>query len=115
MLAVTSYLTWLSKGYGVGQNPSWRNRNTIATDKLIPIAALDRGRGQQIYEERCTSCHGLDGQGVQIGDKKAGPLWGPASWNDGAGSPLHECSRSPLNSLEKLNCLERWSPSWSGL
>jgi len=86
VLAVTSYLTWLSKGYGVGQNPSWRNRNTIATDKLMPIAALDRGRGQQIYEERCTSCHGLDGQGVQIGDKKAGPLWGPASWNDGAGA-----------------------------
>ena len=32
------------------------------------------------------SCHGADGQGVQIGDKKAGPLWGPASWNDGAGA-----------------------------
>ena len=28
----------------------------------------------------------LDGQGVQIGDKKAGPLWGPDSWNDGAGA-----------------------------
>jgi thiosulfate dehydrogenase len=23
---------------------------------------------------------------VQIGDKKAGPLWGPHSWNDGAGA-----------------------------
>ena len=32
------------------------------------------------------SCHGDDGQGVQIGDKKAGPLWGPGSWNDGAGA-----------------------------
>src|SRR5579872_942670 len=39
----------------------------------------------------------------------------PGSWNHGAGSPLHECSRSPFNSLEKLNGLERWSPSWSGL
>jgi thiosulfate dehydrogenase len=28
----------------------------------------------------------MDGQGVQIGDKKAGPLWGPDSWNDGAGA-----------------------------
>jgi thiosulfate dehydrogenase len=36
--------------------------------------------------ERCTSCHGADGQGVAIGDKKAGPLWGPDSWNDGAGA-----------------------------
>jgi thiosulfate dehydrogenase len=36
--------------------------------------------------ERCTSCHGEDGQGKAIGDKKAGPLWGPDSWNDGAGA-----------------------------
>src|SRR5262249_24746010 len=43
-------------------------------------------RGEAIYMERCTSCHGADGQGVQIGDKKAGPLWGPDSWNDGAGA-----------------------------
>ena len=32
------------------------------------------------------TCHGPDGQGVEIGDKKAGPLWGPGSWNDGAGA-----------------------------
>ena len=38
--------------------------------------------------EHCTACHGEDGQGVQIADKKAGPLWGPHSWNDGAGSAL---------------------------
>ena len=31
------------------------------------------------------NCHGPEGQGVQVGDKKAGPLWGPRSWNDGAG------------------------------
>ena len=36
--------------------------------------------------EHCTNCHGEDGQGVAIGDKKPGPLWGPDSWNDGAGA-----------------------------
>ena len=36
--------------------------------------------------ERCTTCHGTDGQGVAVGDKKPGPLWGPDSWNDGAGA-----------------------------
>jgi thiosulfate dehydrogenase len=86
VLAVASYITWLSKGYPVGQNPSWRNRNAIAPDKLIAIEKLDRAKGEAIYQERCTSCHGLDGQGVQVGDKKAGPLWGPDSWNDGAGA-----------------------------
>src|SRR5436190_4571914 len=86
VLAVASYITWLAKGYAVGQNPAWRNKNTIAADALIPIDKLDRAKGEAIYAERCTSCHGLDGQGVQIGDKKAGPLWGEHSWNDGAGA-----------------------------
>jgi thiosulfate dehydrogenase len=86
VLAVAAYITWLSKGHGVGQNPQWRGRNTIAQNKLIPIAKLDRARGESLYRERCTSCHGQDGQGVQVGDKKAGPLWGPGSWNDGAGA-----------------------------
>jgi thiosulfate dehydrogenase len=86
VLAVAAYITWISKGHGVGQNPAWRGRNTIPSGKLIPIANLDRARGESIYRERCTSCHGPDGQGVQVGDKKAGPLWGPGSWNDGAGA-----------------------------
>jgi len=86
VLAISAYLAWISKGFGVGENPQWRGRNTIAADRLIPIAKLDRARGEAIFRERCTSCHGQDGQGVQIGDKKAGPLWGPKSWNDGAGA-----------------------------
>ncbi len=86
VLAVTAYLSWLSRGYAVGANPAWRNRNAIAADKLIPVTALETIRGDAIYGERCSSCHGPDGQGVQIGDKKAGPLWGAGSWNDGAGA-----------------------------
>jgi len=86
VLAITAYLTWLGRGHAVGDNPSWRNKNAIAADKLIPIAKLDPVKGGELYAERCTSCHGADGQGVQIGDKKAGPLWGDGSWNDGAGA-----------------------------
>ena len=47
---------------------------------------LDQKKGESLFLERCTSCHGVDGQGVAIGDKKPGPLWGAASWNDGAGA-----------------------------
>jgi thiosulfate dehydrogenase len=86
VLAVTAYLSWLSRGYPVGSNPAWRGKNAIAADKLLPIAQIDKRRGAAIFNERCTSCHGPEGQGVQIGDKKAGPLWGPDSWNDGAGA-----------------------------
>ncbi len=86
VLALSAYITWLSKGQPVGVNPKWRGQNAIAQPKLVPVAKLDPRRGEAVYAERCVSCHGLDGQGVQIGDKKAGPLWGPDSWNDGAGA-----------------------------
>jgi len=86
VLAVQAYLAWLSKGYAVGQSPAWRGKNAIAQDKLIPVHELDVEKGKALYAERCQSCHGADGQGVQIGDKKAGPLWGDDSWNDGAGA-----------------------------
>ncbi len=86
VLALAAYITWLSDGFAVGRNPPWRNHNAIAADHLIPVAQLDRARGETLFREQCTSCHGADGQGVQIGDKKAAPLWGPQSWNDGAGA-----------------------------
>jgi thiosulfate dehydrogenase len=86
VLAISAYITWLSKGHPVGTSPTWRGQNAIAADKLIPVAKLDVTRGEAVFMERCTSCHSADGQGVQIGDKKAGPLWGPNSWNDGAGA-----------------------------
>jgi thiosulfate dehydrogenase len=86
VLAVSAYITWISNGSQVGKNPTWRGQNTIQSNALLPIDKLDRSRGESLYTERCTSCHGADGQGVQIGTKKAGPLWGPDSWNDGAGA-----------------------------
>ena len=58
----------------------------VCQTPVLPIDKLDRNRGESLYVERCSSCHGVDGQGVQIGTKKAGPLWGPDSWNDGAGA-----------------------------
>jgi thiosulfate dehydrogenase len=86
VLAIAAYLTWLARGSEVGSNPPWRGQNSIAAKALVPVAQLDPQKGQALFSERCTSCHGLDGQGVAVGDKKPGPLWGPDSWNDGAGA-----------------------------
>jgi thiosulfate dehydrogenase len=86
VLAVSAYLTWLSRGYEVGSNPPWRGQNAIPASKLVPIDKLEPARGETIFKERCTTCHGPDGQGVAVGDKRPGPLWGPDSWNDGAGA-----------------------------
>ena len=84
--SLSAYLAWLARGSEVGTNPPWRGQNAIATSSLIPIEKLDAHKGEALFMDRCTSCHGVDGQGVAIGDKKAGPLWGPDSWNDGAGA-----------------------------
>jgi len=86
VLAIAAYITWLARGATMGKNPTWRGQNTIVADALIPVAKLDPQKGEAIFLERCTSCHGVDGQGVAVGDKKPGPLWGPDSWNDGAGA-----------------------------
>ena len=86
VLALSAYITWLARGYEVGKNPSWRGQNTIAEANRIPIIKLDPVRGEALFMERCVNCHGKDGQGVAIGEKKAAPLWGPESWNDGAGA-----------------------------
>jgi thiosulfate dehydrogenase len=92
VLALSAYISWLSKGHAVGRNPDWRGKNGIPAAKLVPVDKLDRPRGEAIFKEQCTSCHGEDGQGKPIGgpyphsEKKAGPLWGPESWNDGAGA-----------------------------
>jgi thiosulfate dehydrogenase len=86
VLALSAYITWLARDAAMGKNPSWRGQNTIAAKALVPVEKLDTARGEAIYADRCATCHGPDGQGVQIGDKIAGPLWGPRSWNDGAGA-----------------------------
>jgi thiosulfate dehydrogenase len=86
VLAVSAYLTWLSEGYAVSSKLPWRGKNTIAAEHLLPIHQLDTARGRALFAEHCASCHGDDGQGKEIGDKRPGPLWGPQSWNDGAGA-----------------------------
>jgi thiosulfate dehydrogenase len=86
VLALSAFLTWLSRGYEIGGNLTWRGQNTIPTASLIPVGKLEPQKGEAIFNERCTSCHGTDGQGVFVGDKRPGPLWGPRSWNDGAGA-----------------------------
>src|SRR4029450_6167444 len=52
-----------------------------------PPSTPDQGRGERVYAQQCAMCHGADGAGVRgAGDIYAfPPLWGPQSFNDGAG------------------------------
>ncbi len=86
VLALSAYISWISRGFTVGSPLDWRGQNVIPAKNLVPLERLDRRKGKELFLEKCSTCHGEDGQGVEIGDKKAGPLWGPMSWNDGAGA-----------------------------
>lgn len=85
-LALNAYVTWLSRGQPVGESPPWRGRNRIPEGARLAIHELDVERGRRLYEDRCAICHGVDGQGVDLGLARPAPLWGPRSWNDGAGA-----------------------------
>src|SRR5579863_5668820 len=55
-----------------------------------PRRAADPESGQRVFEKRCAACHGKDGAGLRAApDLIHGfvfpPLWGPDSFNDGAG------------------------------
>ncbi|UWX53849.1 c-type cytochrome [Maribacter litopenaei] len=45
--------------------------------------------GKLVYDKECMVCHGADGQGIKKPDVENGylypPLWGPDSFNNGAG------------------------------
>jgi thiosulfate dehydrogenase len=84
--ALTAYIGWLSEGYSRGDTLPWRGHNAIGKDSIVALGMLDSSRGAALFTEKCSNCHGEDGQGVSIGDIRAGPLWGPGSWNDGAGA-----------------------------
>jgi thiosulfate dehydrogenase len=51
-----------------------------AVPKLEPLPG-DTARGRQIFATTCVACHGVDGNGSAA----APPLWGPRSYNIGAG------------------------------
>ena len=86
LLAVAAYITWLSEGQPIGESPAWRGQNVIAEQNLLAVEQLEPVRGRELYGRHCTACHGVDGQGIDLQTVKPGPLWGPRSWNDGAGA-----------------------------
>ena len=85
-IALDAYITWLASGFAVGERPEWLGRNTIPVEARIPIEEIDLERGRQLYTIQCAACHAPDGQGIDLGLAKPGPLWGDRSWNDGAGA-----------------------------
>jgi thiosulfate dehydrogenase len=83
MQAILDYINWLS-------TPQ-RNRKPFVGRGLIDIPDLkpDPKHGGEIYAMHCAGCHGQYGEGRP---PLFPPLWGPYSFNDGAG----------MNSVHKM-------------
>jgi thiosulfate dehydrogenase len=89
MKAMLAYIRFISTGVPTGRSAEGR-----ATPPLpLPTAASDPTHGAQVFAETCAVCHQPDGQGKRWGPEDAAqrhryqfpPLWGPDSYNDGAG------------------------------
>ncbi|MEO8935623.1 MAG: c-type cytochrome [Burkholderiaceae bacterium] len=82
LVALETYAYFLAKGAPVGKELEGRGYPTPAK----PPVPMDFARGGKVFEEKCSLCHGGDGQGqVAHGDVVFPPLWGPRSFNWGAG------------------------------
>ena len=84
MKAFSSYMRWLSTGVPAGAR--LLGAGTLRIKE--PERAADPGRGAEVYAQVCAACHGSDGLG-QPAQNGLGyqfpPLWGPDSYNNGAG------------------------------
>ncbi len=86
MIAIVSYMKWLSSKVGVGQNVPGDG----AIDLQYPTRAADPNKGAQVYATHCASCHGKNGEGQFNGDSSTyiyPPLWGDFAFQ--CGSSMH--------------------------
>ena len=75
MRDIVAYLAFLSRGYPVGAEMEGQ-----AVPALDPLKG-DTARGRAVFAANCVMCHGPNGAGTAA----APPLWGPKSFNIGAG------------------------------
>jgi thiosulfate dehydrogenase len=87
MKAMMAYLHFLSTGIPVGAK--LEGSGTLKLKALT--RAADPVGGKAVYAVTCVACHGEQGQGLRrgkVGDRDGyqfPPLWGPDSYNTGAG------------------------------
>lgn len=77
ILAVAAYINYLSEGQTIGKRPDGGGVPSIPDTGFDPNPA----RGEVVYKRACEVCHGADGAGNEV----IPALWGPHSYNAGAG------------------------------
>lgn len=87
MKAFTTYIAFLSKGVPVGA----QIEGAAVLQSEAPNRRADANAGSVVYVAKCMMCHGGDGMGQRAGKRGDAlgytfpPLWGPDSFNNGAG------------------------------
>jgi len=74
---IVAYLAFLSRGVAVSPPPPGPN---MRQQKWAAFTA-DTADGARVFAASCAKCHGSTGKGTAV----APPLWGPESYNIGAG------------------------------
>lgn len=90
MKAMLAYIRFISDQMPTGVSVEGRGAPRLKA----PPAAAEKAHGATVFAAHCAACHQADGQGLRLDAKAAAsaghrylfpPLWGPDSYNDGAG------------------------------
>lgn len=84
MRAMVAYIKWLGSDVHKGSKPA----GTGMPDITLLTRAADAGKGKTVYDLQCSRCHGAKGEGqlrYDAAEYAYPPLWGPNSYNTGAG------------------------------
>ncbi|MGP1682043.1 MAG: c-type cytochrome [Giesbergeria sp.] len=115
LVALEAYAYWMSKGAPAGQALPGAGYPKLPKAEKEP----DRVRGQAVFQANCVLCHGADGQGQRVGDAQVfPPLWGPQSYNWGAG--MHKVDTAaafiqanmPLGKGGSLSVQDAWDVAY---
>jgi thiosulfate dehydrogenase len=93
MRNIVTYFGFLSSGIPVGAEMEGQG-----FPRLQPLKG-DAARGVAVFTSTCARCHGADGKGTQV----APPLWGPRSYNLGAGMARINTAASFIHALMPLD------------
>lgn len=110
--ALTTYAYWLASGAPTGVTLPGAG---FPKQGFTPPQPPSYARGEKVYEQNCALCHGPDGQGQSADGRLVfPPLWGPHSFNWGAG--MHQLNNAaafikanmPFSRGGSLNDQDAW-------
>jgi thiosulfate dehydrogenase len=78
MIAMVAYISYLSRNVPTGAKQAESDGFIVP----LPSASPDIAHGGALYAQKCVACHQASGAGIHDAFP---PLWGPTSFNNGAG------------------------------